>query len=98
MRSNLRHPFLQVMLKEVLKFTSKLDTSGTTTNNNHVQKALHLLFTLTRESSSFTAVHDTLADVLGILDLLQEAGVLFDTRDTLFALASYSSELIPSNH
>jgi hypothetical protein len=79
---DLGHPGLEVVLEEVLKFTSKFDTSRATTDDNHVQKTLALLRALVLEGGGFTAVHDTLTDTLSISDLLQEARVLFDTRDT----------------
>jgi hypothetical protein len=79
---NLGHPSLEVVLEEILEFTGKFDTGGATTNDNHVQKTLALLGALVLEGCGFTAVHDTLTDTLSISDLLQEARVLFDTRNT----------------
>jgi hypothetical protein len=77
------HPGLEIVLEEVLEFTGKLDTSRATADNNHVQKTLALFGALVLESGGFTAVHDTLTDTLSISNLLQEARVLADTRDTL---------------
>lgn len=77
-----RNPLLQVILEEVLQLTGELDTSRATTNHNHVEKTLDFVFSLVLEHSSLNAVHDALADLLSIVDLLQEAGVLPDTGDT----------------
>ena len=85
------HPGLEVVLEEVLKLTSELDTSRATTDNNHVQKTLALLGALILESGGFTAVHNTLADTLSISNLLQEARVLADTRNTCSKYVSITS-------
>lgn len=79
---NFGHPGLEVVLEEVLELTSELDTGRATTNDNHVEKTLALFRALVLESGGFTAVHNTLADTLSISNLLQEARVLADTRDT----------------
>jgi len=79
---NFGHPGLEVVLEEVLELTSELDTGRATTNDDHVEKTLALLRALVLESGGFTAVHNTLADTLSISNLLQEARVLADTRDT----------------
>lgn len=79
---DLGHPSLKVIFEEILEFTGEFDTSGATTDDNHVQKTLALLRALVLEGGGFTAVHDTLTDTLSIADLLQEARVLADTRDT----------------
>jgi hypothetical protein len=47
-----------------------------------VQQALDLVFGLILEHSSFDTIHDALTDVLSIVNLLQEARVLANTRDT----------------
>jgi hypothetical protein len=88
---NFGHPGLEVVLEEVLELTSELDTSGATTDNNHVQKTLALLRALVLESGGFTAVHDTLTDTLSISNLLQEARVLADTRNTFWKHVSITS-------
>jgi hypothetical protein len=80
---NFGHPGLEIVLEEILEFTGKLDTSRATTDDDHVQKTLALFGALVLESGGFTAVHDTLTDTLSISNLLQEARVLADTRDTL---------------
>jgi len=89
--SNFGHPGLEVVLEEILELTSELDTSGATTDDNHVQKTLALLGALVLESGSFTAVHDTLTDTLSISNLLQEARVLADTRNTCSKYVSITS-------
>ena len=76
------NPLLKVVVEEILDFTGELDTSGATTNDNHMQKSLDFLLGLILEHGSLNAVHDTLADLLGIANVLQEAGVLLDTLDT----------------
>lgn len=77
-----RNPLFQVVVKEILQFTSELDTCGTTTNHNHVQKSLDFLWGLIFEHGSLNAVHDTLADMLRIADFFQEARVIRDALDT----------------
>lgn len=77
--SNIGNELLDVLLEEILELASELDTSGTTTNDNHVQKTVNLLLGLALESGSLDAVHDLLANALGITNLLEEAGVLTDT-------------------
>ena len=77
--SDIGNELLDVLLEEILELASKLDTSGTTTNDNHVQKTVNLLLGLALESGSLDAVHDLLANALGITNLLEEAGVLTDT-------------------
>ena len=32
-------PFLEILLEEVLEFASEFDTSGTSTDNDHVEEA-----------------------------------------------------------
>jgi hypothetical protein len=77
-----RNPFLQILLEEILELASKLDTSGTTSDNDHVQETLHLIFSLVFESGRFNTVHDTLADFLRIADFLQEARMLSNSGNT----------------
>lgn len=79
---DLRNPLLEILLEEVLELTSELDTGRSTANHDHVQQTLHFLFSLVLEDSSLDAVHDTLADLLGVTNFLQEARVLSDTGDT----------------
>lgn len=88
------HPGLEVVLEEILEFTGELDTSRATTDDNHVQKTLALLGALVLESGSFTAVHDTLTDTLSISNLLQEARVLADTRNTLKTMSALPLDLV----
>lgn len=78
---DLRNPLLEILLEEVLDLTSELNTSGATTDDNHVQKTLDLILSLILEDSGLDTVHDTRTDLLGISDLLQEARVLLDTLD-----------------
>lgn len=79
---NLGNPLLQIIVEEILKLTSELDTSGATTDDDHVQQALDFIGSLVLEHSSFDTIHDTLTNVLSIIDLLQEARILANTRDT----------------
>jgi len=79
---NFRNPFLQVALEEILEFACKFDASRATANDDHVKQALDLLGALILESGSFAAVHDSLSDVLGIANLLEEARVFLYTGDT----------------
>lgn len=76
------NPFLEITVEEVLKLTSEFDTGRATTDDDHVQKALDFLGILVLESCSFTAVHNALADLLSIANLLQEEAMLTDTRNT----------------
>lgn len=80
------NPFLEVVFEKVLEFASKLDTSGTTTNDNHVEKTLDFLGALVLEGGSLAAVHDPLANALSIVDLLEEARVFAHTGDTWVAM------------
>lgn len=78
---DLGNPLLQVLLEEVLDLTGELDTGGTTANHDHVQQTLDLFICLVLEDSRLDAVHNALADLLGVTDLLQEARVLLHTGD-----------------
>ena len=71
-----RNPLLKILLEEILEFTSKFNTSGTSTNDDHVEKALSFFRRLVFEASCLNAVHDALADLLSIADFFQEAGTL----------------------
>lgn len=90
--NNLRNPLLEVVLEEILKLASEFDTSGATTDDNHVQQTLDLLGALVLESGSLTAVHDALANLLSVADLLQEAAVFLDTRDTESSVLSADTD------
>jgi hypothetical protein len=87
---NLRNPLAQVILEKVLQLARKFDTGGTTANNNHVQKTLDLVLGLVLEGSRLDAVHDTLANLLRVADLLQEAGILANTGDAYLISAIHS--------
>lgn len=80
--SDIGNELLDVLLEEILELASELDTSGATTNDNHMQKTVNLLLRLALEGGSLDAVHDLLANALGITNLLEEAGVLTDTGNT----------------
>lgn len=73
---NLGDQTLDVLLEEVLKLTGELDTSGATTNDNHVHETANILGRLILEGGGLDAVHDLLANSLGVVNLLQEARVL----------------------
>lgn len=77
-----RNPLAQIVLEKVLELAGKLDTGRTSADDNHVQEALDFFVGLVLEDGSLNAVHDTLADFLGIADLFEEAGVLTHTGDT----------------
>ena len=83
---NLGNPLLEIVVEEILELTGELNTSGTTTNDNHVKQTLHLVVALVLEHSGLNAVHNTSTDVLGIVNLLQEARVLLHTGDTCIVL------------
>ena len=68
-----RDPFLEILLEEILKFTSEFDTSRTSTNNDHVEKALSFFGRLVFEAGCLYAIHDALTDFLSIADLFEEA-------------------------
>lgn len=80
--ADVRDQALDVLLEEVLQFAGKLDTSGAATNDDHVQQTVDLVRVLILEGSRLDAVHDLLADALGVIDLLQEARVLANARDS----------------
>lgn len=75
-------PCSQVVDQEVVQFSSVFYTSGTTADNDHVQQTINFLRGLSRESSSFNAIHQLCSDLLGIPNFLQEATVLLNTLDT----------------
>ena len=79
---DLWQPLLQVRVEKVLQFTGEFDTGRTATDDDHVKQALLLLLRLVLERGRLAAVHDAVADTLGIADLFQEEAVLPDTRDT----------------
>ena len=64
-----RHPFLEVLLEEVLELASEFNTCGTSPNDYHVKEALSFFGRLVFEACGFYAVHDTLPDFLSIADL-----------------------------
>ena len=78
---DLGNPLLQVGVEEVLELTGELDTSGASTDHDHVQQTLALLLRLALEGGRLAAVHDAVADGLGVTNLLQEQAVLADTGD-----------------
>lgn len=90
---DLGNPLFKIIVEEVLDLTSELDTSGTTTDDNHVQKSLDLLFSLILEHGGLDTVHDALADLLGITDFLQEARVFLDALDTCTTVSSRSPRI-----
>ena len=75
-------PLPQVIVEEILKLASKLDTCGPTANYNHVKKSLNLVWILVFEGGGFAAVHDAFSDPLGIADFFQEQTVFSYTRNT----------------
>ena len=64
------NPLLEVTNKEILKFSSEFNTSWATTDNNHVQQTLNLIWILILESSCLTAIHYTSSNGLCIVDFL----------------------------
>lgn len=80
--ADLGNQLLDVVLKEITELSSELDTSRTTTNNDHVHETVDLFLGLTLERSALNTVHNLLADQLGITNLLEEATVLADTGNT----------------
>lgn len=76
------NPLAQILFKEILQFTRKLNTSGTTADDNHVQKTLDFFLGLVLEAGGFDTVHDSFANFLGVADFLQEAGVFADAGNS----------------
>lgn len=76
-----RNPLAQIVFEKVLELAGKLDTGGTTADNNHVQETLDFLVGLVLEYGGLDAVHNTLADFLSIANLFEEARVFADTGD-----------------
>lgn len=91
---DLGEPLLQIGVEEVLELTGEFDTSGSTTDNDHVQQTLDLLGALVLEGGRLTAVHDAVTDALGVADLLQEETVFAHTRDALAPLAVIFTEAL----
>lgn len=56
--------------------------SGQQERGYHVQEAVNFIGALARESSALDAVHELALHSLRVVDLLHEAGVLFDTGNT----------------
>ena len=77
-RANLGNQLLDVLLEKVLQFTGELDTSRSTTDYNHVHQTVNLRRALALEGSSLNAIHDLLANLLSIVNLLEEAAVFAD--------------------
>lgn len=77
-RADLGDQLLDVLLEEVLQLASELDAGRATADDNHVHQAVDLLGALTLEGSSLNAVHNLLADALGVANLLEERAVLLD--------------------
>jgi len=90
--ANLRDQLLDILLEEVAKLSSELDTGRATTNNDHVHQTVDLLLRLTLERSSLNTVHNLLADLLGVTNLLEEAAVLTDTGDTESGILGTNSD------
>lgn len=79
--ADLRDPFADVLVEEVLELAGEFDAGWATADDDHVEETLDFLGRLVLECSGLDAIHDLGADALGIADLLQEAGVLGDTLD-----------------
>ena len=80
--SDLWDPLSQVLGEEILEFAGEFDTGWSTANDDHVQETLDFVCGLVFESSGLAAVHDALADHLGVADFLEEETVFADTWDT----------------
>lgn len=76
------NPLAKVVLEEILKFTGEFHTCWATADHNHVEETLDLFGGLIFEGGGFTAVHDTLTDLLSVTDFLQEAAVFTYTGDS----------------
>ena len=75
-------PLLFTYDQEVVELTGVLDTSGATTDDNHVHQAVNLLLRLVLEGGSLDTVKKSGADLVGITELLEEAAVVGHTLDT----------------
>ena len=74
-------PFSEVLLEEVLELAGEFDARGTAADDNHVEEPFALRVGLVFEAGGFDAVHDALADLLGVADFFQEARVFTDAGD-----------------
>lgn len=80
-RADVGDQLLDVLFEKVLELASELNASGATANDDHVHETVNLLGSLALEGGSLNAVHDLLADLLGVANLLEEAAVLPDAGD-----------------
>jgi hypothetical protein len=80
--SDIRNPFLEIVVEEVLQLTSELDTGGTTADDDHVKQSLDLFGVLILECCRLAAVHDTSSDGLSIIDFLEKETMLAHSRNT----------------
>lgn len=80
--SEFRVPVSEILLEEIVKFTSVLDTSWSTSDNNEVKETVNLSLSLSSKVGSFDTVHNPSTNLLGIPDFLEEASVLLDSLDT----------------
>lgn len=93
---DVRDPFLEVLFEEVLEFAGELNACGAAANDHHVQKTFAFLVGLVFEARSFDAVHNALADLLGVADFFEKAGVFADTGDakgSVFSTDAYDEHV-----
>lgn len=91
-----RDPFLEILLEEVLELAGEFDTCGTTAYDDHVEEAFTLFRRLIFEAGGFDAVHDALADLLGVANFLEETRVFADTGDAkgcIFSTNTYDEHV-----
>ena len=74
-------PFFEVLFEEVLEFAGEFDAGGAAADDDHVEESFAFLRRLVFEAGRFDAVHDALADLLGVADFFEKAGVLFYPGD-----------------
>lgn len=79
--ADLGDQLLDVLLEKVLQLAGKLDAGRATADDNHVHQAVDLFRALALEGGRLDAVHNLLADALGVANLLEERAVLLDAGD-----------------
>lgn len=65
-----------------MELSGVLNTSRSTTDDNHVHQSVNLLLGLVLEGGSLDTVEELGSDLVGIAELLEETSMFWDTLDT----------------
>jgi hypothetical protein len=79
--ADIRYPFLEVIVEEILKLASKLYASRSAAHDNHMQKSLNFFWILVFECCCFATVHYSSSNSLCVIDFFEEEGVFSNTRN-----------------